>query len=94
MKRQIRRGVFETNSSSMHSLTICSQVEYDAWEKGELLMDSYDDVFVKPADVEADSDRYQTVKEYFNNDLESFDKKFTSPSGDKMVAFGYYGYDG
>lgn len=28
MKRQIRRGVFETNSSSVHSLTMCSDDEY------------------------------------------------------------------
>lgn len=37
MKRQIRYGVFETNSSSTHSLTMCSKDEYDAWEKGEVL---------------------------------------------------------
>ncbi len=34
MKRQIRRGVFETNSSSTHSLTMCSKKEYDEFEKG------------------------------------------------------------
>ena len=35
MKRVIRRGVFETNSSSVHSLTMCSDEDYKAWEKGE-----------------------------------------------------------
>ncbi|WP_313584682.1 hypothetical protein [Lacrimispora sp.] len=29
MKRQIRRGVFETNSSSTHSLTMCSEEEFE-----------------------------------------------------------------
>ena len=29
MKRQIRRGVFETNRSSVHSLTMCSGEEYE-----------------------------------------------------------------
>lgn len=29
MKRQIRRGVYETNSSSTHSLTMCSKEEFE-----------------------------------------------------------------
>ena len=37
MKRQIRRNVFETNSSSVHSLTMCSGEEYKKWENGEVL---------------------------------------------------------
>ena len=37
MKRQIRRGVFETNSSSTHSLTMCSEEEFEAWKRGEVL---------------------------------------------------------
>ena len=38
MKRQIRRGVFETNSSSSHSLTMCTESEYDAWGEGKVLL--------------------------------------------------------
>lgn len=38
MKRQIRRGVFETNSSSTHSLTMCLKSDYDKWANGELLL--------------------------------------------------------
>lgn len=37
MKRQIRRGVFETNSSSTHSIAMCSGEEYDKWCSGNLL---------------------------------------------------------
>ena len=37
MKRQIRRGAFETNSSSTHSITMCSGEEYDKWCSGNLL---------------------------------------------------------
>lgn len=40
IKRQIRYGVFETNSSSTHSLTICSAEEYEKWEKGEVLFNN------------------------------------------------------
>ena len=35
--KQIRRGVFETNSSSVHSLTMCSSEEYNKWDSGEVL---------------------------------------------------------
>lgn len=35
---QIRQGVFETNSSSTHSITMCSQDEFDAWKNGEVYL--------------------------------------------------------
>jgi len=38
MKKQIRRCVFETNSSSTHSLTMCLKSDYDRWENGEMLL--------------------------------------------------------
>ena len=45
MKRQIRTGVFESNSSTTHTLTICSEETYKKWEKGELLL-TWDNEFV------------------------------------------------
>lgn len=33
--RQVRRMTFETNSSSTHSLTMCTKEEYDNWKKWE-----------------------------------------------------------
>jgi hypothetical protein len=36
MKRQIRQGVFETNSSSTHSITMCTKNEFDDWRNGKL----------------------------------------------------------
>ena len=32
---KIRRNVFETNSSSTHTITICSEKEYGEWKKGK-----------------------------------------------------------
>ena len=32
----IRRGCFETNSSSVHSMTMCMKNEYDEWENDNL----------------------------------------------------------
>ena len=36
--RQIRRNVFETNSSSTHSCCICTKAELEQWKDGELLV--------------------------------------------------------
>lgn len=33
---QVRQGVFETNSSSTHTLTICSKDDYDKWKRDEV----------------------------------------------------------
>ena len=136
--RQVRRGVFETNSSSTHSLTICTQEEYDKWLKGELLFDSWNSKFAENISLseydKQDAQTYynnvkgaywkewsqlsdeevnswytkyanehlrdkksyglQTYLEYCNyNSLERFTEHYTSPSGDKLVIFGKYGYD-
>ena len=42
----IRRGVFETNSSSTHSITMCTKEDYDKWENGELLLNKWDECFI------------------------------------------------
>lgn len=31
MKVQIRSSVFETNSSSVHSISVCDKTDYDRW---------------------------------------------------------------
>ena len=36
MKIRIRRNLFETNSSTTHSLTICTQEDYDKFKAGKL----------------------------------------------------------
>lgn len=137
MKKQIRRGVFETNSSSTHSLTMCSEEEFEKWENGEILFDRWgSENFVSPKAMtdsqkndakeyyESTRDDFQkewdnlseTAKESYytkyakekglidedaqtyeqymrDNSLETFITKYTSKSGDKIVAFGKYGYD-
>lgn len=141
---QIRKNVFETNSSSTHSITMCSQDEYDAWMKGELLLNDgwwgkdntsefKNKKFVTRAEAEdiirkdpyyADKDLedlssipddelsheyydYETksyighnygvytVDNYIeaNECLEWFEDKYTTSSGETVVAFGLYGTD-
>lgn len=37
MKIQVRQGLFETNSSSVHSITMCMENDYEKWKNGELI---------------------------------------------------------
>lgn len=136
MKRQIRRGVFETNSSSTHSLTMCSEEEFEAWKRGEVLFQEYgEENFISATklsehdkkmaqeDYEENKDDFQkdwndlsedTKQKYYtiyakendiidedaktydqymhDGDLETFVQRYTSKNGDKIVAFGEYGY--
>ena len=137
MKKQVRRGVFETNSSSTHSLTMCSEDEFEAWKRGEVLFKRWEEKFVKPTqlsdqDKRDAEDEYDYTKDSYWKDwndlsddekekwyakyatnhnlkdydvktydeymrsgsLETFVQRYTSKSGDKIVAFGEYGYDG
>ena len=122
MKLTIRRSVFETNSSSVHSFTMVSGEEYDKFEEGELYIHRYDLYFLtKEQYIEEnkkwlseeqikeilkceDSDElfeltdgglctydlfWDKVGEYF----ETFEDEYMTEHGDKVVAFGYYGYD-
>ena len=83
MKRQIRRGVFETNSSSTHSLTIVSQEEYDKWKKGEMLIHAWDEELISKDDIPEDKlGYYITYDKYWDNcDLETFEQTYTTKSG-------------
>lgn len=94
MKINIRKNVFETNSSSVHSLCICTEREFDAWKKGELYYDYWNDKFTKNSVNKWNEDN-QTYEGFFEESwLETYEEHFTTPSGDKMVAFGRYGRDG
>lgn len=137
---QIRQGVFETNSSSTHSLCICTKKEYEDFKDGKLSYNYYGD---RLEDCNIPSNYMNRAKEYYEKNktrfmldwdnlspedqknyminefdesykgdgifkynytfeqfknsfdgLESYTRFFTSPSGDEMVAFGVYGYDG
>lgn len=94
--RQVRRSVFETNSSSVHSITMCMKSDYDKWVNGELYWDFYNDQLVTQ-DVVDKSDyqgRYYSYKKYCAKiEHEEFYDEFTTPGGDTVVSFGYYGTD-
>ena len=101
MKRQIRRGVFETNSSSVHSITMCMSEDFNKWAAGELVWSRWSDELVPITDevkesMDAGEREYLTYGQ-FNDweymEYETFEEYFKTPSGETIVSFGYYGED-
>lgn len=46
MKISIRQGVFETNSSSVHSCSVCTDSDYKKWKKGEIWYNEGEDKYL------------------------------------------------
>lgn len=136
----VRRNVFETNSSSTHSITMCSENEYDKWRNGELLYKRWSGEFKTKEQIleEAKKTResyleeqakgkklYHYQEEYVNAQTDeelleivlpeedsewctyeeywdwmddsyyqTFEDDYTTKGGEKVIAFGYHGYDG
>lgn len=129
MKRQIRRGVFESNSSSTHALNFLMENDYNRWDIEDLyLFDGsawcWDEQEKKPHDnclytkdevIEfcknskypweeipedeqsfnegAKEDGFYAYSEYWNDNLEPYERSYTTPLGETVIAFGYYGFD-
>lgn len=122
---QTRFGVFETNSSSTHTLCIVSDDEYKKLVSGELFIEDYgEEVYTREEAIDKAierNNRYGSRKygreevasmeeedflaflkdmdivqfdDWGSEYLEFFEEKYTTPSGDKIVVFGQYGYDG
>ena len=125
MKMTVRQGVFETNSSSVHSLTMVMKDDYEKFENGELFYINWKYPYFLNVhkDFISRDELYQIAKEkgfigkiedtdellnFFNGGVENYDlfwdgdqkrfeyftDEFTTPKGETVVAFGYYGYDG
>lgn len=59
MKRQIRRSIFETNSSSTHSITMTTEDLYKKWINGEAY---FDDGEIKESTPEIKEERTKGIK--------------------------------
>lgn len=101
MKMQIRRGTFETNSSSVHSLTMCMESDYDKWVAGELAWSRWNNELVSITDevktsMDADERAYLTYEQFIDWDYleyEKFQQTYHTPNKKIVKAFGYYGHD-
>lgn len=78
MKIQVRQGVFETNSSSTHSLSVFSESDWKRFENGEMLIKGFpyeselvDIKNVDPSDIydPENEDQYWEEYEYFTYDV-------------------------
>lgn len=84
----IRANVFETNSSSVHSLTFVDEPKYTKWAKGELYYNRFhadaadDDPFIENQFVKAPE--FVTYEE-----AKALDKHFPYPEESNY----WYGYD-
>ena len=47
----IRMGLFETNSSSTHSLVVMTKKQYNEWNNGGIFFKIQDEKFHKPEDI-------------------------------------------
>lgn len=99
--KTIRIGVFETNSSSVHTFTMVEESVYDAWRLGEYLYHVNKEELVRTEDA-------RTSEEYLKDDYLSYDEynehvneyPYTeyyykrNVEGKDYIIFGYCGYDG
>ena len=70
---KIRYGVFETNSSSVHSLILCSDEEYKAFERHQLYYNRWEDHFMTREEVhEKIVELYKKNKRWFEEAWEEF----------------------
>ena len=68
--RTVRKGVFETNSSSTHSVTIMSAEDYKRWEDEMLYYNYYEDILLTKEEF------YESIrKEYPEDSIEEIMKK-------------------
>lgn len=104
--KQVRLGVFETNSSSTHSLVICTKEEYEKWKSGELLY--VDDTYPLKINLESKLVSQDKAKELIDAgvddynicDFESWSREneedvhyYTTKNGEELVIRCYYGHD-
>lgn len=96
MRRNIRYGVWETNSSLSHSLIIMSKDEYDTLmkmdEDDNYKWDTWDEKWItaeKASIVDDDWDEWRYRDSYFDEEAEYEVKFYTTEHGDKVVGISY-----
>ena len=60
----VRRSVFETNSSSTHSITICSKKQFDDWMAGKCFFNVDTEKFVVPDMSHIEEYKNEAVEQY------------------------------
>ena len=85
MKMTVRQGVFETNSSSVHSLTMATKDDYEKFENGELFYITFRCPYFENVhkDFISRDELYQIAKELgFDGKIEDTDELLNFFDGD------------
>ena len=100
MKKNIRYGVWETNSSLSHSLIIMSEKEYrkliEMCNDDNYKWDTWDEKWVtaeKASIADDDWDEWRYRDSYFNEYGDYEIKLFTTEHGDQVVGISYASED-
>lgn len=108
MTKQIRMGVFETNSSSTHSMVICTKEEYEKWKNGEYVYvsETYglaeedkpttDFITAEQAEIllkKGAEDYYFKSFNKWEKDLEQDVNTYTTKNGEELVIRCAHGYN-
>lgn len=67
----IRRNLFETNSSSVHSITMCEKDEFNAWVEGKLFFCEANGKFYTRDEMIKYIKRYNLIENQFEYDYNS-----------------------
>ena len=104
MKIQVRENIFETNSSSTHTLSMYMKKDWDAYEKGEKVINKYELTLHDSVEAGMKENKYSEEEDFLTAEemeeyieergFESFEDKIQTPSGETVIAYGYYGWDG
>jgi len=89
--KQVRMGVFETNSSSSHALVMGTKEEFELFKKGELSANINSNRFViPPTEEEIESDDWEGGV-YDHTDVDWEDAEYTTEHNDTVVGV-YFEY--
>ncbi len=64
--RQIRRNVFETNSSSTHSISITTKKMFEDWKQGKVKYNKWADTWLTAKEL-TEGDIKNCIEEYMSN---------------------------
>ena len=77
MKRQVRVGMWETNSSSTHTVCICSSDDFEKWKKGEVVYDEWTETFTTIENVKVKKKDLEEFYSYMYANSNPYTKKFS-----------------
>lgn len=90
--RQIRRNVFETNSSSTHSIAFATKSEFEKWRSGELF---YNDGWSDKSQFMTEDEAIASVRssKYYNGELDDISTISKEELYDIFREYCIYDYD-